>query len=93
DWFFKFHDPTQLDRQGPDIGTQYRSAIFATSDQQQTEAEAFVTALQEGQVPRPQDRNADQQSQPVYRGRGVPPKLPRQARRFLPPAAPLIDPH
>ncbi len=45
-WFFRFHDPAQLNRQGPDVGSQYRSAIFATNDQQQTEATAFVTALQ-----------------------------------------------
>lgn len=46
DWFFKFHDPTQFNRQGPDVGSQYRSAIFATNDQQHSEATKFIAALQ-----------------------------------------------
>lgn len=45
DWFFKFHDPTQLNRQGPDTGTQYRSAIFAGDKGQLKQAESYVNAL------------------------------------------------
>jgi peptide methionine sulfoxide reductase MsrA len=38
-WFFKLHDPTRLNRQGNDIGTQYRSAIFPQTPEQQSTAE------------------------------------------------------
>lgn len=45
--FFDMHDPTQLNRQGPDVGTQYRSGVYFTNDEQRAEAEAVITELTE----------------------------------------------
>jgi len=44
--FFSIHDPTTLNRQGADVGTQYRSAIFYHTAEQKKTAEAVMTALQ-----------------------------------------------
>ncbi len=45
--FWAMHDPTQVDRQGPDVGDQYRSAIFTHSPEQQRIAEASKARAQE----------------------------------------------
>lgn len=45
--FFAAHDPTTMNRQGNDVGTQYRSIIFYTTDAQKVESEAFISKLNE----------------------------------------------
>ena len=49
-FFSVAHDPTQLNRQGPDVGTQYRSSLFYMSDEQKKTAEAYIDELNKAHV-------------------------------------------
>ena len=74
--FFAFHDPTTLNRQGPDTGTQYRSAIFTHDASQEREARALVKELSDNDtfgapivteiVPAPEFYPAEQYHQQYY---------------------------
>jgi peptide-methionine (S)-S-oxide reductase len=67
DLFWRMHDPTTLNRQGPDVGTQYRSAIFFHSPEQQKEALASKAALEAtGKFKRPIVTTIEP-AQPFYR--------------------------
>jgi len=66
--FFDLHDPTQRDRQGPDVGSQYRSGIWYVDEAQRQEAETFISQLE----------NEDR-----YHGRKIVTQL-EQARTFWP---------
>ncbi len=92
--FFSIHDPTQKDRQGPDVGTQYRSAIFPLTSTQEDEARTFMAGLEgAGRFARPiattieqADRfwPAEDYHQRYFERRGIAPHChlppPRRAR-------------
>jgi len=50
DLFFKTHDPTTLNRQGHDVGTHYRSAIFYTTEDQKSIVHTYISALDQNRV-------------------------------------------
>ena len=82
-WFFKMHDPTTLNRQGNDVGTQYRSAIFVTSPEQRQVAEEVKARVDKsGKWKRPIVTEIVDAGPFTPRG-GVPPGLPAEASRRL----------
>lgn len=67
DIFFSIHDPTQLNRQGPDIGDQYRSVIFYHDEEQKAAAEQTIVQLHEsGKFTRP-IATVVEEAKPFYR--------------------------
>ncbi len=78
--FWEAHDPTQGMRQGNDVGTQYRSAIYTTTPEQATVAAAsrdrYQAALNEAEPRR--DHDGDRPGRTVLLRRGLPPAVPRQ---------------
>ncbi len=83
--FWENHDPTQSMRQGNDVGTQYRSGIYVTTDEQREIAEAV-----EGPVPGAarrlrvrHDHHRDPRRRPLLLRRDLPPAVPRQEPQWV----------
>ena len=75
--FWRAHDPTQLNRQGPDVGSQYRSVVFFHTPEQQEQALASKARVQARSPPR---RHRGRAGAGLLARRGVPPAVPGQAR-------------
>ncbi len=87
--FFEIHDPTQKNRQGPDIGAQYRSVVFYTSDAQRETAEKLVAQLEAKgyrvatQIePAATFWRAEEYHQDYYKNKGTAPYCHAYTKRF-----------
>ena len=78
-FFAVAHDPTHLNRQGNDIGRQYRSAVFYADEDQRRVAEAYIQQLTDAKVFAVADRHDARTARAVLRGRGLPPEFRRPA--------------
>ena len=75
-FFSVAHDPTELNRQGPDEGTQYRSAIFPMNDEQARVAKAYIAQLDSAARLQGADRHHDRAGQDLLSRRGLSSGLP-----------------
>ncbi len=87
--FFEIHDPTQVDRQGPDVGNQYRSHIFYLNDEQRVIAQQLIDTLKESGYdvatalsPADVFYPAEEYHQDYYKLRGDTPYCHRYTKRF-----------
>jgi peptide-methionine (S)-S-oxide reductase len=69
-FFSVVHDPTQLNRQGPDVGTQYRSAIFPRSAEQEKVAKAYIAQLNQARVFNAAIMTRIEPNRPFYQAEG-----------------------
>jgi peptide-methionine (S)-S-oxide reductase len=69
-YFSVAHDPTELNRQGPDVGTQYRSTIFAADDEQARLAKAYIDQLDQAHVFRARIATTIETGRPFYAAEG-----------------------
>ncbi|WP_353216478.1 peptide-methionine (S)-S-oxide reductase MsrA [Sandarakinorhabdus sp.] len=69
-FFSVAHDPTQLNRQGPDSGSQYRSALFTRSPEQERIARAYVAQLEKAGTWKPKIVTTFEGAKPFYAGEG-----------------------
>lgn len=68
--FFASHDPTTLNRQGADVGSQYRSIILTTSEEQRQEAEDFIQEINSGDMPAPSKQVGGSAKMSAFGGEG-----------------------